>query len=149
MPVRPVKAMIVPAPAPDRVLTYSGVIAPRIESTLGFRVSGKIVERFVNVGDRITAGQKIARLDEVDLKLAENSARAAVDGRKDARHGCQGCAQASEFPVAEWLYRKVRGRSAPARNGRGSVGARCGGGPAQSGHKRHKLCNAAGRTTTG
>ena len=82
VPVRPVKAMIVPAPAQDRVLTYSGVIAPRIESTLGFRVSGKIVERFVNVGDRIAAGQKIARLDEVDLKLAENSARAAVTGAK-------------------------------------------------------------------
>ncbi len=80
--VRPVKAMIVPAPVPERVLTYSGVIAPRIESTLGFRVSGKIVERFVNVGDRISAGQKIARLDEVDLKLAENSARAAVTSAK-------------------------------------------------------------------
>jgi membrane fusion protein, multidrug efflux system len=76
--VRPVKAMIVPAVLPDRVLTYSGVIAPRIESTLGFRVPGKIVERYVNAGDRVTAGQKIARLDEVDLKLAENSARSAV-----------------------------------------------------------------------
>ncbi len=82
VPVRPVKATIVPAPVADRVLTYSGVIAPRIESTLGFRVSGKIVERYVNVGDRVAAGQKIARLDEVDLKLAENSARAAVAGAK-------------------------------------------------------------------
>jgi len=80
--VRPVKATIVPAALLDRVLTYSGVIAPRIESTLGFRVSGKIVERYVNVGDRITAGQKIAHLDEVDLKLAENSARAAVTSAK-------------------------------------------------------------------
>ncbi len=82
VPVRPVKAMIVPPPAPERVLTYSGVISPRIESTLGFRVSGKIVQRYVNVGDRVTAGQKIARLDEQDLKLAENSARAAVAGAK-------------------------------------------------------------------
>ena len=82
VPVRPVKAMIVPAALPDRVLTYSGVIAPRIESALGFRVPGKIVERYVNVGDRVTAGQKIARLDEVDLKLAENSARSAVIGAK-------------------------------------------------------------------
>jgi membrane fusion protein, multidrug efflux system len=80
--VRPVKAMIVPAALPDRVLTYSGVIAPRIESALGFRVPGKIVERYVNAGDRVAAGQKIARLDEVDLKLAENSARSAVAGAK-------------------------------------------------------------------
>jgi membrane fusion protein, multidrug efflux system len=82
VPVRPVKAMIVPAPVSERILTYSGVISPRIESTLGFRVPGKIMERYVNVGDQVTAGQKIARLDEKDLKLAENSARAAVAGAK-------------------------------------------------------------------
>jgi RND family efflux transporter MFP subunit len=82
VPVRPVKAMIVPAPVSERILTYSGVISPRIESTLGFRVPGKIMERYVNVGDQVTAGQKIARLDEKDLKLAENSSRAAVAGAK-------------------------------------------------------------------
>jgi RND family efflux transporter MFP subunit len=80
--VRPVKAMIVPAPVSERILTYSGVISPRIESTLGFRVPGKIVERYVNAGDQVTAGQRIARLDEKDLKLAENSARAAVAAAK-------------------------------------------------------------------
>jgi RND family efflux transporter MFP subunit len=82
MPVRPVKAAVVPAPVSERILTYSGVISPRIESTLGFRVPGKIMERYVNAGDQATAGQKIARLDEKDLKLAENSARAAVTAAK-------------------------------------------------------------------
>lgn len=81
-PVRPVKAFVIPAPPSERTLTYSGVIAPRIESQLGFRVSGKIMERSVNIGDRVAAGQQIARLDEKDLKLAENSARAAVDAAK-------------------------------------------------------------------
>jgi membrane fusion protein, multidrug efflux system len=80
--VRPVKAMVVPELVTERVLTYSGVIAPRIESTLGFRVSGKITERYVNVGDEVKAGQKIAKLDEKDLKLAEHSARAAVAAAK-------------------------------------------------------------------
>ena len=80
--VRPVKAMVVSEPVTERLLTYSGVIAPRIESTLGFRVSGKIVERYVNVGQYVQAGQKIAKLDEKDLKLAENSARAAVAATK-------------------------------------------------------------------
>jgi RND family efflux transporter MFP subunit len=81
-PVRPVKAYVVQAPLSERTLTYSGVIAPRIESQLGFRVSGKIVERFVNTGDRVSAGQKIARLDEKDIQLAENSARATVGAAK-------------------------------------------------------------------
>jgi RND family efflux transporter MFP subunit len=76
--IRPVKAMMVEAPVTERTLTYSGTLAPRIESTLGFRVAGKVVERFVNAGNEVKKGQKIARLDETDLKLAENSARASL-----------------------------------------------------------------------
>src|SRR5262249_58614776 len=55
--VRPVKVAVV-APAPQgRSLTYSGVVRPRIESALGFRVPGKIVARAVNVVDRVEVGQ--------------------------------------------------------------------------------------------
>ncbi len=81
-PIRPVKAAVVPPADTQRVLTYSGVLVPRIESTLGFRVPGKIVERFVNAGDQIKAGDAIARLDEKDLKLAENSARTNATAAK-------------------------------------------------------------------
>ncbi len=82
VPIRPVKAMVMQPPSTERALVYSGVLAPRIDSTLGFRVAGKIVERSVNVGDAIERGQTIARLDEADLKLSENSARATVAGAK-------------------------------------------------------------------
>ena len=83
--VRPVKVAVVEAGAGARTLTYSGVVKPRIESAVGFRVAGKIVERAVNVGDRIEIGQVIARLDETDLVLAENSAKAAVASAKSRR----------------------------------------------------------------
>ena len=87
--VRPVKVAVV-APAPTgRTLTYSGVVRPRIESAMGFRVGGKIVERTVNVGDRVEVGEVIARLDATDLKLAENAAKAAVAAartRRDVAH---------------------------------------------------------------
>jgi RND family efflux transporter MFP subunit len=76
--VRPVKTAVVERIGTGRTLTYSGVVRPRIESPIGFRVSGKIVERLVNIGDRLEVGQVIARLDDTDLKLAETSARAAV-----------------------------------------------------------------------
>src|SRR5262249_8301986 len=66
-------------------LTYSGVVRPRIESALGFRVPGKIVERTVNVGDRVEIDQVIARLDDTDLKLAASSAKAAVAGARTRR----------------------------------------------------------------
>ena len=83
--VRPVKVAVVAAATQGRTLTYSGVVRPRIESALGFRVPGKIVARVVNVGDRVEVGQVIARLDETDLKLAETAARAAVAAARSRR----------------------------------------------------------------
>jgi RND family efflux transporter MFP subunit len=83
--VRPVKVAVVAAAPSGRTLTYSGVVRPRIESAIGFRVGGKIVERAVNVGDRVKVGQAIARLDDTDLKLAESSAKAAVASARTRR----------------------------------------------------------------
>jgi len=84
-PVRPVKVAIVEAAPEARTLTYSGVVRPRVESALGFRVTGKITERLVNVGDAVGVDEPIARLDETDLKLAENAARAAVAAARSRR----------------------------------------------------------------
>jgi len=83
--VRPVKVAVIGEAVRGRALTYSGVVRPRIESAIGFRVAGKIMERFVNVGDRVEAGQVIARLDDADLQLAANSAKAAVASARSRR----------------------------------------------------------------
>ena len=42
---------------------YSGEVRARTETTLGFRVAGKLVERRVDVGQAVKAGQVLARLD--------------------------------------------------------------------------------------
>ncbi len=76
--VRPVKAIVAESQAAERSRIFSGSVRARIESPLGFRVAGKITERLVNIGDSVAVGQVIARLDETDLKLSENSAHAAV-----------------------------------------------------------------------
>ena len=83
--IRPVKAIVIGDADRSRTLAFSGVVRPRIESAVGFRVSGKIVERSVNAGDRVDAGQLIARLDDTDLKLAESSARAALAAARTRR----------------------------------------------------------------
>lgn len=83
--VRPVKAIVVAEGERERTLTYSGVVRPRIESALGFRVGGKIVARLVNAGERVEKGQEVARLDDTDLKLAESSARAALAAARTRR----------------------------------------------------------------
>src|ERR1700730_3926661 len=84
--VRPVRVAVVGEAVRGHPLTYSGVVRPRIESAIGFRVAGKIVERLVNVGDRVEVDQVIARLDDADLQLAANSAKAAVASARSRRN---------------------------------------------------------------
>ena len=57
---------------------FTGTVGARVESDLGFRVAGKIVERRVNVGERVKAGQPLMRIDETDLRLAPTAKRNAV-----------------------------------------------------------------------
>jgi len=57
---------------------FTGVIGARVQSDLGFRVAGKIVERLVNVGEEVAAGQPLMRIDETDLRLALTAKRNAV-----------------------------------------------------------------------
>jgi multidrug efflux pump subunit AcrA (membrane-fusion protein) len=48
---------------------------------LGFRVAGKVVARTVNVGDRVGAGDVVAKLDPQDQKPQAQSAQAELAGR--------------------------------------------------------------------
>ena len=57
---------------------YSGEVKPRHETALAFRVGGKLVERRVELGDRVTAGQVLARLDPADLAQSQKSAEAQL-----------------------------------------------------------------------
>lgn len=58
--------------------SFTGTIAARVQSDLGFRVPGKIVERLVGLGDEVKAGQPLMRIDETDLRLALGAKRNAV-----------------------------------------------------------------------
>lgn len=59
--------------------TFTGIVAARVQSNLGFRVGGKIVERSVDVGQRVQKGQILMRLDPVDLKLSFAAQQANVE----------------------------------------------------------------------
>ena len=58
-------------------VTLTGDIQARVQTQLSFRVGGKIIQRSVDVGDRITAKQVLARLDPKDLQTSVDSAVAA------------------------------------------------------------------------
>lgn len=54
------------------------MIAAQVQADLAFRVSGKISERYVNVGDHVAADQVLARLDPVEQQAEVDSARAGI-----------------------------------------------------------------------
>jgi RND family efflux transporter MFP subunit len=57
---------------------YAGTIRSRVEQNLAFRVAGKIIERKVNLGDRVSSGQLLMRLDPADYSDGVNAANAQV-----------------------------------------------------------------------
>ncbi|NTA84197.1 efflux RND transporter periplasmic adaptor subunit [Agrobacterium tumefaciens] len=58
--------------------TFTGTVAARVQSDLGFRVPGKIVERLVGVGEQVKSGQPLLRIDSNDLNLSLTAKRNAV-----------------------------------------------------------------------
>src|SRR5947209_14389444 len=77
-PERPVQVQRVAFQSEDASREFVGVVRPRHETDLGFRVAGKITARVVNVGDRVKVGDPIARLDPQDLELQDASAGAEL-----------------------------------------------------------------------
>ncbi len=75
---QPVRVMPVKVEPLTKATSYVGTVRARYESDLGFRVGGKIVERLVNVGDAVTPGQALARLDVTDLVLAREANEAEL-----------------------------------------------------------------------
>lgn len=64
--------------AADQGRSFTGVVASRIQSDLGFRVSGKVLERLVDAGQNVRRGQPLMRMDPVDLTLATRAQQEAV-----------------------------------------------------------------------
>ena len=50
--------------------SFTGVVAARVQSDLGFRVSGKVLERLVDTGEAVERGQPLMRIDPTDSRLA-------------------------------------------------------------------------------
>jgi RND family efflux transporter MFP subunit len=76
VPARPVLVATVHYEQESPERSFVGTIRPRIETDVGFRVSGKIAKRLVEIGDTVNVGQPLATLDEIDLRLQAEQADA-------------------------------------------------------------------------
>lgn len=80
-PIRPVRTMAVEFRESGDILSLTGEIQPRYQADIGFRVSGKILQRPVDVGTEVKKGDLIALLDpqqfRQDLEVAKSEVAAA------------------------------------------------------------------------
>lgn len=59
-------------------MIFTGYIQAQDEASLAFRVSGRIIERTANIGDKVKGGEVIARLDPQNARNNLRSAQAAL-----------------------------------------------------------------------
>jgi len=62
--------------------SFTGIVAARVQSDLGFRVPGKVLERLVDTGQSVKRGQALMRIDPTDLRLAVRAHEEAVAAAK-------------------------------------------------------------------
>jgi len=61
---------------------FTGVVTARVQSDLGFRVSGKITQRLVDAGETVRAGQPLMRIDNTDYAHAITTQAESVAAAK-------------------------------------------------------------------
>lgn len=59
-------------------VTLTGEVRARFQADLSFRVSGRVIERFADVGSQVQAGQVLALLDPAEQQADVDAASAAV-----------------------------------------------------------------------
>jgi RND family efflux transporter MFP subunit len=88
--IRPVRVITVENRTGGDAVSLTGTVQAQTEVNLAFRIGGRMVERLVNVGDVVKAGQPIARLDPEnernDLRSAEAAVAAAAGQLAEARN---------------------------------------------------------------
>ena len=82
---RPVKVVRIGDEAAAGVMSFAGEVRARYETTLAFRVSGKMIDRPVEVGDRVHKGQRVARLDSNDYQLGTDALNAQLKSAQAER----------------------------------------------------------------
>ncbi len=76
--IRPVRTVTVAKTEAGEPVVMTGHIQAQDEAALAFRIGGRMIERAVNVGDRVETGQVIAKLDPENELNAQRSAQASL-----------------------------------------------------------------------
>ena len=100
--------------------SFTGIVGARVQSDLGFRVPGKVLERLVDTGQTVKRGQPLMRIDPADLRLAtraheEAVAAATARARQTADDEARYRDLVSSGAVSASAYDKVKAAAEAAR----------------------------------
>ncbi len=117
---RPVRTVTAKWADTGETVVLTGTVQAENEPALAFRIGGRMIQRFVNVGDQVKAGQEIARLDAQNEVNALRSAQANQTARQaqlvQARSAferqrtllAQGHTPRAQFDIAEKALRTAQ-----------------------------------------
>jgi RND family efflux transporter MFP subunit len=88
--IRPVRVITVHHSLSGDTLSLTGQIQPKDEINLAFRIGGRLQERNVTVGDPVTPGQIVARIEPQDFQNAMRSAEADLASAQAVLANSQG-----------------------------------------------------------
>lgn len=118
---RAAMTQVVGAQANDGGNVYSGEIRARHEVQMAFRIGGKLVERLVDAGAVVKAGQVLARLDPGDSGLQLGAAEAQyqlaeADVKRYRELRAKGFFSQSALDIKETAFKAAAAQAGLARN---------------------------------
>ena len=119
--VRPVKTMLIQSADAGAQRSFAGRVEAANRATLSFQVSGKLNEILVKEGEKVVAGQTLARLDPKDLQLVVNDRtanfrRTEADFKRAEELVEKGHVSRSDFDKLRAAYQSASAALDQARN---------------------------------
>lgn len=126
-PVRPVRVVVAESSANGKTVRLTGEVQAQDTAVLSFRTNGRLIERNVNVGDTVEAGELLGRLEDVtqqnnlaaaraELVAAEGDVeRTSADYDRQAMLLDRGFTTRQRYDTALQVYRQAQSRADAAR----------------------------------
>jgi RND family efflux transporter MFP subunit len=102
-PVRGLKTMLIIHQENSSVRRYPSVLQPSESTELAFQVAGRLAEKTLSVGQKVSVGQILLSLDKRDLLLAVETAKAAYEETQASLNNTQSDLQRKEKLNAEGI----------------------------------------------
>lgn len=100
--------------AHGQLTSYTGIVKARVESNVGFRVSGKITQRLVDIGQSVKRGQPLFKLDPTDLSHTVKAKQEAVESQISSVESRRGDLEAARARLIQAEADERRYKSAAA-----------------------------------